>query len=55
MTISHQEALVKIADRTYRVHNGIIVSKEGRSEANSQVEDKETEVIDKPRAAINPE
>lgn len=55
VTISHQEALVKIADRTYRVQDGKIVSKEGRSEAGAQVEDKETEVIDKPRAAINPE
>ena len=55
VTISHQEALVKIADRTYRVQNGKIVSKEGRFEDGSQVEDKETEGIEKPRAVINPE
>ena len=55
VTISHQEALVKIADRTYRVQNGKIISKEKRSEAGSQVEDRDTEVIEKPPAAINPE
>jgi ATP-binding cassette subfamily C protein len=55
VTISHQEALVNIADLTYRVQNGKIISAEKRSEDVSQDEDIEAEIVDKTRAAINPE
>ena len=55
VTISHQEALVKIADRTYRVQNGKIVSTEKHPEAGSRAGEGETGVNEKPHDVISQE
>jgi ATP-binding cassette subfamily C protein len=55
VAISHQEALVKIADKTYHVQDGKIVTPEDRSEDGFHSKDSDVEPVGRPRAAINPE
>ncbi len=55
VAISHQEALVKISDRTYHVQNGKIVTTEDRSGDDFHRKDSDAEPVGKPREAINPE
>ncbi len=54
VTISHQEALVKIADRAYHVRDGKIVSTEQRSGDGPHNGDIETESVIKQRSGANP-
>ena len=54
VTISHREALVKIADRAYHLRDGKIVSFEDRTENSSRKVDVELEVLDRQDANINP-
>jgi ATP-binding cassette subfamily C protein len=54
VTISHREALVKIADGAYHLRNGKIVSFEDRTVNSSRKVDVELEVIDRQDAKINP-
>ncbi len=53
VTISHQEALVKIADTAYHVQDGKIVSTENRAGSDSDNGNIKTEVTDRPGAGIN--
>jgi ATP-binding cassette subfamily C protein len=53
--ISHQEALVKISDRTYHLQNGKIVTTEDRSGDGFHRPDDDAEPAGTPRAANNPE
>ena len=55
VTISHQEALAKIADKAYHVKDGKIVSTEDRTASDSANQDIEIDVIDRPGTDINPE
>jgi ABC-type siderophore export system fused ATPase/permease subunit len=55
VAISHQEALVKIADKTYHVQDGKIVTTEDRSGDGFHNRDSDAEPVGKPRVAINPE
>ena len=52
LAISHQEALVKIADRVYNVREGKIVSTEERSRNFASNRDGEGEIASKPSAVI---
>ena len=55
LTISHQEALVGIADKAYHVLDGKIVTTEERSGDGFHNKDSDAEPVGKPRVAINPE
>ncbi len=55
VAISHQEALVKIADKTYHVQDGRIVTTDDRSGDGFHNRDSDAEPVGKPRVAINPE
>jgi len=53
LAISHQAAIVKIAEKAYRVKDGKIVPADQRSGGSSPNQDIEADVIGKPRAPIN--
>ena len=54
LAISHQEALVKIADKSYYVHAGKIVTTEERSGNSLDNENTDVKSVRKPQATNNP-
>jgi len=54
LTISHQEALVKIADRSYHLQDGKIVATEERSGSSLDNENINIKRVRKPQVANNP-
>jgi len=54
LAISHQEALVKIADKTYHVQDGKIVTTEERPESGLENKNVNVKRVRKPQVANNP-